>query len=458
MRRSSKASRKPTRSYKMRLRLKLRPYQENAYKFLTQRLRAALFMVQRSGKTPVTLKFFCWLYHTRGVRRFLVVCPLSVVAVWEEQIREHIEGHIPIFLAPEIPTTDSYIWVIHYEWLVRNYKLLKKHAIQTAVSDESHRIKNRNAKQSKRLWHLCRELLYKVILTGTPYGKSQFDFWAQFRFMNEQIWGTRFATFFEDYGKTGGFMGLKKEFHKELEPRLMRTVQQHAFYVSRKDVGLKDPVITKLHFDLSKKERKHYETLEQELILQAKNWTVTTPLGVSQMMKLRQMTSGFVIDDEGVTREFGDSKIKLLKDYLTNDATGNQKAFFCNFRHELAQIEDLLEELGHSWAEIRGHMHPDRRTEAWKGFRSGKYRDIVCQIQSGGVGLDFSAADESIFFSTNYSLLDYDQAKARMDSVEKNLLRGVTHLIANKTMDVVVYKALVNNDDIAKRVLGYLKS
>lgn len=55
------------------------------------------------------------------------------------------------------------------------------------VLDESIKIKNLNAKRTKRLIDIGSFCSYKLILNGTPVTKNIMDLWSQFEFLSPSI-------------------------------------------------------------------------------------------------------------------------------------------------------------------------------------------------------------------------------------------------------------------------------
>src|SRR5690606_41485762 len=54
-------------------------------------------------------------------------------------------------------------------------------------------------------------------------------------------------------------------------------------------------------------------------------------------------------------------------------------------------------------------------------FQSGDLQVFIAQIATGGVGITLTAADTAIFYSTDFSLANYEQAKARLHRIgQKN--------------------------------------
>ena len=92
---------------------------------------------------------------------------------------------------------------------------------------------------------------------------------------------------------------------------------------------------------LSQPERTAYNTMKNDLVLQFKDETILSVNQLAEIMKLRQLTSGFIYGEEE-THRIGKSKLIELKNLL--DELGNhQVGIWINFDEER---ELLLKELG----------------------------------------------------------------------------------------------------------------
>lgn len=87
------------------------------------------------------------------------------------------------------------------------------------VVDESLKIKNADAKRTKRLLELSSMVQYKLILNGTPLSRNLLDLWSQMQFLSPMILNMSLAEFkntFCEYTKVtkffGGHRGYTKEF------------------------------------------------------------------------------------------------------------------------------------------------------------------------------------------------------------------------------------------------------
>jgi hypothetical protein len=78
----------------------------------------------------------------------------------------------------------------------------------------------------------------------------------------------------------------------------------------------------------------------------------------------------------------------------------------CRFKHEIDRIGDLLTDLGYTWKTVSGR-------EEYNGQFDVDV--IILQVQSGEA-IDLSASNTYIYYSWNHSLINYEQARFRVQS------------------------------------------
>lgn len=90
-------------------------------------------------------------------------------------------------------------------------------------------------------------------------------------------------------------------------------------------------------------------------------------------------------------------------------ATDDKVVVFCQFRESVVRVADMLSKHGRT---VR--MDGTSNGPVWKEFQDGDARYIVCQYQSGGVGIDLFASHTMVFYEPTMSALLLEQARARI--------------------------------------------
>ena len=124
---------------------------------------------------------------------------------------------------------------------------------------------------------------------------------------------------------------------------------------------------------------------------------------------------------------------------------------FCRFHQDLDSIQEACRALEIECAELSGrrnelHIWEDKAAQV-----------LAAQLQSGGLGIDLTAARYCIFYSHGFSLGDYQQARARVHRPGQTRKVTYYHLCAKGTVDEKVIKALDNRADLVKFVIDDLR-
>jgi superfamily II DNA or RNA helicase len=124
----------------------------------------------------------------------LIVCPASVVPVWQEEIaRFHPELTVDVLKTGHDFSSRGApcVWLSSYTQLRKHRSILAKHKFAYAVLDEGQFIKNPDAKVTQTCFAI--RALHRIVLSGTPLENRQLDLWSIFRYLLPGLLGSRTA-------------------------------------------------------------------------------------------------------------------------------------------------------------------------------------------------------------------------------------------------------------------------
>jgi len=446
------------------MKTELRGYQVEARDKAVAALRGGggflLIPEQRTGKTLITISVLDRL-RSPSVPTLVICCPKVAIPVWKKALA-HETGRGWL--------VD--IHILNFEQFVANRKHWYKWAKQrdgkfSMVCDESHFIKARGATRSRVVRHIAKHAKYRLALTGTPIANGLIDAWAQFDFIDPTIFGKFDDTIDKETGdmvqegfngryiRWGGYkkhqiVGYRHEkefneiFHKHSYRITLREAKKQGDQPSLK------LQITKSYIDLSGRSQFHYDEMLAELqtVIDGKEVKVKNVLAC--IVKLQQICGGSLImplgeDDGGLARlvNVGQEKLDKLHEIVRSLPSRSKFVVICRYIHEIERIEQFLSRnLGYRTAIVRGGQPFD-----------GKFTCdcIVMQIQSG-VAVDMSQADAILFYSTDYSYLNFEQARFRILSYAKEFARYF-FLLARGTIDEQIFEAVTRKKNLAKLVI-----
>jgi SNF2 family DNA or RNA helicase len=155
--------------------------------------------------------------------------------------------------------------------------------------------------------------------------------------------------------------------------------------------------------------------------------------------------------DERTVIEVDTAKRDALLDLLEDVEPGKPVVVVTRFTHDLDSVQWVAEKLGRTYAELSGRRH-DALTE--DSTLAPGIEIAGVQIQSGGVGVDFSSSHICVLYSVGFSLGDYDQVLKRTHRPGQLNRVAYYHLIAEDTVDEKVYRALRERKNVVEYVLG----
>ena len=450
-------------------------YQRKALRFLWKnRWGGGLLMEPGTGKTKVALDFAGALYLYKGIRRVLVVCPVAAFGVWEREAQRHVPPDVP-YTHTRIHKTKSMqklyedvhpaclqIVVINYE-TARQPLVIKQllHWLpELVILDESHKIKKSTAKRSRACHRLGRVAAYRMILTGTAITNSPLDIFSQWKFLNPQRFGYSFSDFKEQYAIVGGYGGYEVLGYKN-KSVMERRMGQDAFVALKKDcLDLPEKVHQVVPVYLSPSTEKIYRQMERRMVAELDEETrVIAPIVLTKLLRLSQITSGFVTDEKEVSilgKEKLDTIAELIEDYCLYPE--KKIVIFSRFIPSLERIADLLTEMKVPFSVIRGGISQKNREEAQRQIWEAKGAAVLLgQLEAAGLAIDLSCCATAIFYELDYSSDHYIQAQDRLHRLGQRNPVLYLYPEVTDTVDEDIHSALDTNTFTAANILEKLR-
>jgi SNF2 family DNA or RNA helicase len=199
---------------------------------------------------------------------------------------------------------------------------------------------------------------------------------------------------------------------------------------------------------------KLYNELVKDSFTELNGQEVTAANILTRLLRLSQLTGGFIGDDEGGTpQNISKSKLNALSDILEEAAQeGKKLVIIARFTAEIKAICKLLEKQGIGYSLVMGGVK-DRSEQVSRFQNDPAVSVFVGQIAVAGVGLTLIAASTLIFFSLDFSMSNFEQAKARIHRVGQAFPCTYIYLIAKGTVDERILASLRDKSDLAKLLI-----
>ena len=429
----------------------------------------AYFMEMGLGKTAVVYAEFVDLIMKNEVEGMIVVCPNSLKKNWHnEAFKWGVGDGLNMAIWPNLPEKNKTPWVliINYEaFSVGGAKastllpdILKKYRTYV-VLDESVQIKNYRGKRTKALLDLAPLMAYKRILSGAPVVQGPHDLWSQLSFVGA-LPGYNYYAFRNKFCKMGGFKG-KKIVGIRNEETLNKLINRWGFRAKKKDwLNLPPKIFTTRDLSMSKLQQEAYNDMLHDFVLMTDVIEVTTEMVITQSMKLQQITSGFIIDDEGVVQTIEENPEKLTEIDNVLEEIDDKLLVPYHFRASFDMLIDRFPKA----AFIKGGMSEDEIEYQKERFNEDdSVRQIFCQSASAKYGHTLLGSSEvrcstTYFFENNYALDDRLQMEDRNHRIgQSETIDGVVYVDPIcSPMDSKVIHALQFKLNIAEAVVDYI--
>ncbi len=421
-----------------------------------------------TGKTATAIEI-----HRRKRVKTIVCCPLSIIeAAWVEDIKK---------FAPELRVANLWklyskyrttkgkrdyeraikeadICIINFEGVKSQLRHLGQGNFRMLLVDESSKLKNPKSKITKMLTNYSEDMDYVYLFSGTPAPNSLLEYYPQVRMLDRDLLGKNFYVFRNRYFRQVGYGGFKWIVDFEKEDTLLEKLSEVVTVKSKEDVleNLPERTDNVVSVNLSKEESKAYKEMCDHLITQINDEVITSANAAVKLMKLREITSGFLLDENNAVQEIGSSKFKILTELLEEIGV-HQVIIWTQFVHEATTIEKTLLKLGKTVGVVNGSVNQSTKDNNIKRFKDGTDQYIIAHPRSMAHGVTLTNCNYCVYFNMSYSFEEIYQSKDRIYRYGQANACSYYYLLARGTVDEVVYRAVSAKHSAAQEVLNFLK-
>jgi len=322
----------------------------------------ALLMEMGTGKTIVSIAVAGRMYQRGKIKRVLVVAPLSILGVWEEEFEQFADFPYTLTVLKgtaakkkeqlsHLPGDGLQVVVVNYESAWRLEKELLAYDADLVIADEAHKLKENRTSQSKGMHRIGDKARYKLLLTGTVITNRELDVFSQYRFLNPAIFGTSFYTFRNRYFDMCGYGNHTPIFRRQMTDEFLQKLHSIAFRVTKAEC-LDLPSVTEevRTVELETSAAKIYGKIEAESYAELAESEVTTVNILTRILRLSQTTGGYLTDDDGTVNAVSRAKLDALADILDAAMAEDRKlVVMARFVAELDAIQELLKKSAGLW-------------------------------------------------------------------------------------------------------------
>ncbi len=416
------------------------------------------------GKTATAIEI-----HKMKKVKTLVVCPLSIIEqAWMEDIKK---------FAPEIKAINLWqlgkllskngngkketytkdlakapLGIINFEAFKAQRPYLEAAGFKMVIIDESSKIKSNKSQITKDITSFCENMEHVYEMSGTPAPNTPLEYYPQIKVVDPTVFGKSYWGFRNKYFYECGFKWIMKpDMKKEFEQKLAQCMS----VIHKDDVlDLLEQTWNIRSVTLSPEELKVYNTMAKQLVAELSDKYVTAANAAVKIGKLRQITSGFIIDDTNTVHSFGKSKLNELSELL-EEIGNHQVIVWCQFHEEGRRLKKLL---GDKAEVINGTIPQAEREVSITRFKRESLQYLIAHPKSLGHGVTLTTCSYAVYYSMDYSYESWKQSADRIHRYGQKNRCTYYSLIVPSTIDQVIYRALQTKGDVQNAVLNYIKN
>uniref|UniRef100_A0A8I5ULS7 Chromodomain-helicase-DNA-binding protein 1-like n=1 Tax=Pongo abelii TaxID=9601 RepID=A0A8I5ULS7_PONAB len=419
------------------------------------------------GKTCQTIALFIYLTgRLNDEGPFLILCPLSVLSNWKEEMQRFAPGLSCVTYAGDKEEraclqqdlkqeSRFHVLLTTYEICLKDASFLKSFPWSVLVVDEAHRLKNQSSLLHKTLSEFS--VVFSLLLTGTPIQNSLQELYSLLSFVEPDLFSKEeVGDFIQRYQDIEKESESASELHKLLQPFLLRRVKAEV----ATELPKKTEVV--IYHGMSALQKKYYKAIlmkdldafENEMAKKVKLQNI-----LSQLRKC--VDHPYLFDGvEPEPFEVGDhlieasGKLHLLDKLLAFLYSGGHRVLlFSQMTQMLDILQDYMDYRGYSYERVDGSVRGEERHLAIKNFGQQPIFVFLLSTRAGGVGMNLTAADTVIFVDSDFNPQNDLQAAARAHRIGQNKSVKVIRLIGRDTVEEIVYRKAASKLQLTNMII-----
>ncbi|KAK4725828.1 hypothetical protein R3W88_030745 [Solanum pinnatisectum] len=350
---------------------------------------------------------------------------------------------------------DGVFNIVSYDTVPKLQDLLMASTFKVVIADESHFLKNAQAKRTSASLPLLQKAQYVILLSGTPALSRPIELFKQLEALHPTVYKN-----VHEYGNRyckGGIFGVYQgaSNHEELHSLIKATVMIRRL---KKDVLSELPQKRRqqVFLNLGEKEIRQVNVLFRELeVIKGKGKSAQSEEEANSLkFAEKSLISKIYIAS-------AEAKIPAVLDYLGTMVEANCK--FLIFAHHQSMIDSIHEYLLKNKVgciRIDGSTPSALRQDLVTDFQEKEtIKAAVLSIRAGGVGLTLTAASTVIFAELSWTPGDLIQAEDRAHRIGQVSSVNVCYLLANDTVDDIIWDVVQSKlDNLGQMLDGQEKS
>lgn len=379
------------------------------------------------GKTLQILSLIC---SDKGARSSLVICPASVLPVWEIEINKFFPGKTISVLGSDGIENTNFV-LASYNQARRLNRSVAGKVFDYVVLDEAQYIKNSASKTARACCNI--ESRYRIAVTGTPIENNLNDVWSIFKFLMPGLLHN-----YRDF--------QKKILHKEYRSRLRSQIAPFILRRTKDSVRLQLPERNEIELSctLNSTQTRIYQEFREQLSKSFNNYTEKGSLKdrmniLTTIMRMRQVCDCVDILPKKYLPEKQTEcpKLDILMLKLEDIVAEKKKTVvFSQFLGFLSKIEEKISEKFPDCKVFKLTGLTTKRKKLVEDFQ--KYDGpavMLISLKAGGVGITLHSAEYAFLMEPWWNPAVEEQAIARIHRIGQEKITTIYRLVTQNTIE-----------------------
>lgn len=412
---------------------KLKSYQLEGVEWLINKDKAILADDMGLGKTLQVLKSIQILFLENEIKKVLVVCPVSLIKNWEEEINKwtpEITYQRVSSNSTNIETLKaidvSNIVITNYENIRSDPSLFEKFEFDLVVADEVHRVRRNQSKLSESFSKIIGRKFWA--LTGTPIEND----------INDIINLSQYI-----------IPGVLNSSDKNRSQLVVREVIRPYILRRKKNQVLKELPQVK-EFDIPIELFPEQKKLYDETWAKRTNISKKTGSFFGVLSKLRTICDG---KDDFNENAKAQKAFELIEKILNNK---EKVIIFSYYLDPLKAMEEILTKSKVKFATIVGDDEISVREKNIHKFKNENTNVLLASSKVASEGLNLTEANNVIFLNRWWNPSSNNQARDRVNRLGQEKTVNIYNIYCKDTIEERVVEVLGEKTELYEKIIDGL--
>lgn len=436
-------------------------HQRKTAAFLTMFRKAIVLNQIGTGKTNSALWAADYLIREGIIKRVLIISPLSTLErVWGDTIfkdfhhRKFKVLHGAAAKRRKLANEEADFYVVNHD----GFSIISdelKGKVDLVIVDEATEYRNPQTQRFKffKHWMDSNPNCFLWLMTGTPTPNEPTDAWALAKLI-ESPYLTKTYTGFRDMVMRK--IGMWKWIPRVESPEIVKHILQPSVcFVREECLDLPETVIQQREVELSKEQKKLYQSMMKQFISEASQGTITAVNEAVKIQKLVQIACGVAYGDGGSRIEIDCSpRINLVNELI--EQAGEKVIIFVPLT---GALDMLVKKLSAHWTVeyVDGSVSATKRNQIFQDFQEKKDPHVlIAHPGTMAHGLTLTSASSIIWYGPINSNDQYVQANGRVERIGKRTVSNVIQIVSTPLEDSM-YKRLEGKQKLQGLLLDLIQ-